>query len=930
MTFLHSVAERILKEQDYNLIDTLVVFNNRRAGLFLQNELQSLAKSPFFLPSIIGMDDLVNSLCDLNIAPHEFLLFELFDIHRNIGGDDRKFDSFEEFISFGEMMINDFSQIDLYCVDAKRLFDNTYAQKRLCEWDVSGKPLTTFQEKYLSFYSSLHSYYCQLRQRLFDQSKAYTGMAYRYVAENIGSLVNRIKHKHIYFVGFNALSASEQLIIDALVPHKATLICDGDEYYCSDNNQEAGHFLRKLALHYDHIGPFTNHFKQNTKKIHIVNCPENVLQAKTAGLIIKQLANGPDKKDALKHCAVVLSDEKLLMPVLNSLPAEIDATNVTMGFPFSLSNIYNLANAVLSLYCHVRKGRFHHADITALLSDPLAGKAFGTNDMAKSMAKKINKDKIIYASPDDIAALSSDLSGFEKMQFIFKNAEPSVDDTLDILKQLAATIVQSRCLGKNNKEKESLACFVQIVDYFINLQAQYHAIEKIDTLKKIYQRIAQRRSVAFYGEPLHGMQILGVLETRSLDFPYLIMTSVNEGTIPSGRTANSLIPYSLTHDFKLPSFIEKDAVYAYNFFRLLQRTDEAWLLYSSYAEGLGKGEPSRFIRQIRDELATIYPSVKVDEYVVSAKTLNASTERVSSMPKDEQALQKLAEYAEKGFSPSALNQYRSCPMKFYYTNIIGVNADDEVSEDIESNELGSFIHSILCEIYNRDTDKTIRSTTLTNALNDIPEMVDNRIQDDLLKGRSNEGRNHLYGEVAKMQLSRFLKREISLLDKHSIKMELTEDSLEAYISANGTKVKIHGIADRIDYFDGLLRIADYKSGSVDDNELIVDDKKPNPHDVPDKWFQLLCYAWLYCRTHKFNGTLSSGIFPLRTLGGDFMPASWTNCTELHPDDIDRFETMLSNIISEIMDPNIDFVANPLRKACLYCPMALSCQNKIES
>lgn len=924
-SFLHSVAARLLNEQGDNIGETLVVFNNRRAGLFLQDELTSINKGIFFLPKIIGMDDFIDDLGELNIAPHEFLLFELFDIHRSLDGEDRKFKSFEEFISFGETMVNDFSQIDLYCVDAQKLFNNIHDEKRLGEWDVSGKQPTPSQEKYLSFYKSLYTYYNELRTRLFKQAKAYTGMAYRYVAENFDKLAGKLNYCHIYFVGFNALSVSEQSIIDSLVrANKASMICDGDEHYFSNKNQEAGLFLRKHADHYESIGPFENNFNQKKKTIHIVNCPENVLQAKTAGHILKQLADKEELKNNMQKCALVLGDEKLLLPVLNSLPKEIDTANVTMGFPYTLSNTHTLVNSLFSLFCHVKNNRFYHTDISTLFSNPVLAQILGSDSLYSVVTRQINDRKIIYASYEDIKQLTSSIPNFDKIDFLFKNLAPSIPETLNILNQLAATIVQNDIFGGNPKEKEALACFFQIVVYFNQLQSQYQAIDNIETLFKIYQRIAQRRNVAFYGKPMRGLQILGVLETRSLDFPYLIMTSVNEGTIPSGRTANSLIPYTLTRAFRLPSFEEKDAVYAYNFYRLLQRTDEAWLLYSSYSEGMGKGEPSRFLLQIRDELSVMYPNIEIDETVISASGSEPGTTKPLSMPKNELTLNKLKKIASTGFSPTALSCYRNCPLQFYLSYILGIRPPDEVSEDIESNELGSFIHEILCDIYNRDSDKRIRRQTLADALDNIASMVDSLIQDKLLKGRDNEGRNHLYGEVAKMQLSHFLKSEIDLLDKgHTITMKLTEEALESTLPVNNDEVKIRGIADRIDYFDGQLRVADYKSGSVKKDDLKVGELQPDLDIIPDKWFQVLCYAWLYCRKHNNTENLVSGIFPLRSFADGFLPAFWMGHCVLTPEDIDNFETILRTVVAEIMNPDNNFDAKPSDK-CELCPFYNTC------
>ena len=939
--FLHSVAHRIWDEHRQDLDRILVVFNNRRAGLFLQKQMLALSDKPFFLPRIVGIDDLIAQLGNIKIAPHEFLLFELFDIHRTLEEADRRYQTFEEFISFGEMMLTDFSEIDLYRVDAEKLFNNISELKRLGEWDLTGAPLTPFQKKYLRFYSSLYTYYNELRQRLSASGSAYTGMAYRNVADNIDSMIDTIDYSHIYFVGFNALSSCEARIIDCCVKRGiGSLICDGDDYYFSDATQEAGDFLRTNAARFDGIGGFKNHFAQENKTLHIINSPENVLQTKAAGQILKELLKDETK---VKDTAIVLADEGLLLPMLNSLPEQVHSTNVTMGYPLTLSGVNNLAIRLLSLHCNAKQGRFYHVDVVDILSDTLICKYLGTRDLHNKITEYVNKRKLIYATKDDIQLMLNGIENSDKLMFIFEKSELTPDEMLTLMRRAAELITTSDTLEHNVKETESTTCFLQILNYLEELQGKYHFIEKLVTLQRIYQRIAQRRTVAFYGEPLQGLQILGVLETRSLDFDNLIMLSVNEGTLPAGRSSNSLIPYTLKRAFGIPTFEEKDAVYAYNFYRLLQRTSEAWLLYSSDAEGMGKGEPSRFILQIKNELAVRHPNITVKEEVLTADRQPAKNESTASVHKDENTMQRLKEMAignkEKRIflSPTAINRYRNCPLQFFYNDVLGVHEQQEVSEDLEANELGSLIHEILKDIYKQE--RIVKKETLEKALKDIDALVDATLHKEFLKGRDDEGRNRLYSEVAKTQISRFLQKEIALLDPpspdtpaHTIEIKLVEEPIgfDLDMSTQGIDYPVHieGIADRIDYFDGILRVADYKSGGVNAADLVVKEPEPDPYKVSDKWFQVMTYAWLYCRKEKLQTNFQSGIFPLRDLSSGFIAASWNDGNLLSPNDIDRFEHILQTLFGDMLNPELDFVATPDRNTCAYCPVKRICKAKI--
>ena len=921
--FLYNVAKRLWDSYKGELDQVLVVFNNRRAGLFLQNHLKSMDSRPFFLPRIIGIDDLVNELSNCPIVPHEFLLFELFDIHRSLEGVERRFETFEEFMNFGEMMVRDFSELDLYCVDVKKIFENLHDLKRLGEWDIGGQPLTSFQEKYLNFYKSLYLYYSRLRQRLQEQGRAYTGMAYRTVAEQIETLADTLNYKHIYFVGFNALSNCELKIINCLVRQgKASVIFDGDSFYFDDKSKEAGLFLRRHASMFPNADHYENHFAEGKRTIHIVNCPENTLQAKVAGLIIGGLQTD--------RTAVVLADESLLLPMLNSLPENVVSTNVTMGFPYIFSNTHNLVSKLLSLYSRSRDDGFYHTDIVSVLSDHLIERCIGADNLHSTAEAFIYDKKIIRLTTDDIRSLLHSTDHGRDILFLFETECPSVNEILALLRKTAELLENSTIFSSNNKEKESLASLLQTIDYLDELQQNYSFIETTETLQRIYQHLAQRCSVAFYGEPLHGMQLLGMLETRSLDFSNIIITSVNEGILPAGRNENSLIPLSLKRAFGLPTFEEKDAVYAYHFFRLIQRADNVWLIYNSDDEGMGKGEPSRYIMQVINELAPQYQNIDIKEEAVSAFSSPRNHTPIQSVKKDSRILQRLEALAANGLSPSMLNRYRNCPLQFYFGDLIGAAEQDEMSEEVMANELGTFIHAILCRIHEPYKGTTLPVEALEKALESLDDNIANTLKDNLLKGRSREGKNHIYGEVAKMQISNFLKNEIQFLkDGHELKMVMTEDGMAIRLDGvgnNDSPVVINGFVDRVDTVDGILRIIDYKSGKVTSKDLCVDEAVPDTHKVPDKWFQVMTYAWLFFNKHPEYRCkhFLSGIYPLRALKSGFMPASWEKEELMGSKQLDGFGDILKTLVDEMLNPEIDLIATDDKDNCQYCPYKQSC------
>lgn len=934
-SFLASVASQIFHSHPDGLADILVVFNNRRAGLFLQREFLKLGDKPFFLPRIIGIDDLVGELSGLRIVPHEFLIFELYDIHCSLV---KEPEPFEDFISLGETMLGDFSDIDLYNVPADKILGNLYSLKQLGEWNLDSNKLSDFQKRYLDFYNSLLSYYSELHNRLKNRNEAFSGMAYRHLSENIDTLAPNLKEKYIYFVGFNALSACESNIIKWFETNGlGKLICDGDGYYFNDPQQEAGLFLRQNALRHNINTDFGNFFADNEKTIHIVNCPEYVLQAKAAASIIDN--NGKEENSTWSSgCAIVLADEKLLLPMLNSLPASIDTVNVTMGLPYSITGIHLLVTKIFALYINRRNNKFYHTDIVNLFSDNIISKLLKTNSAHALVSEKLYADKSIYLTTDEIKNLSQLIPEAVKIMFLFE-CDGQVDSILNALHHLVEVINSSGCIDSVVREQEALACLLLTVNYLDRIREKYNYILRLESLHRIYLRLANLRSIALYGEPLKEMQLLGILETRNLDFDRLVILSVNEGTLPSGRSSNSLIPFSLKRAFGLPTHEEKDAVYAYNFFRLIQRAKEVWLLYNSDAEGMGKGEPSRFILQIRNEMAARLPNIKVDFKSADVKNSQNQQKNIDTSAKDERTMLRLKDMAKVGFSPSALNRYRNCPMQFYLGDVLGVREQEELTEEVESNEIGTFIHKILCDIYSRDADKIIRRKTLVDALEELPQTLEKGFHDELLKGRSGEGKNRLYVEVSKMEITSFIKKEIEKLDNgHSIKMVLTDDkpiTLPIKIDKPfiNFAVNINGTTDRVDYYDGQLRIADYKSGGVNVDDLRVKKSIESPRDPSDKWFQVMTYAWLFCRSSGYNGSFVSGIFPLRALSSDFISATWEaeEGTTFSPEDkemnikhIECFETLLCDLLSELLNPAIDFTASPKKYACDYCQFKSMC------
>lgn len=935
-TFLKEVAQKLATNHPNDLGDVIVVFNNRRSGLFLRKqfaEIEELQGKSFFLPQTIGIDELIERLGGMEIIPNEFLLFELFDIHKNTISSERKFETFEEFISFGEMMLSDFSEIDLYCVDAKELFGNLYDLKEIGEWSISGEKLTPFQQKYLSFYKSLYTYYNELHQKLLKKNQAYSGMAYRIVAENIDSMANKINCSKIYFVGFNALSECERKIIQCYTRLGiGSMITDGDTYYYDDPKQEAGHFLRKHKNDSNEEKQYAAHFEEH-KEISIVSCPDNIIQTKYAGEILDKLIRKSDSSEkSIPQTAVVLSDETLLPAMLNALPKGINSANVTMGFPYTHSGIHSLVLKLFNLYNRVQNNRFYHADILDVLSDYFICKIHGTNNLRPTLRNYQIQKKIIRSSFEELERMASDIEiNFTTVAFLFQKSEPSPEEFLNNIQTLIKLIHDSEILTENTKEKESIGCLLQLTRYFCDLQEEYHYIDRLQTLQKIYTRLAQRRNVAFYGEPLSGLQILGVLETRNLDFERVIMLSTNEGVLPSGRTTNTLIPLSLKNHFRIPTYSDKDAIYAYHFYRFLQRAKEIYLIYNSETEATGKGEASRFVMQIKEELTPKFANnIKLSEIVISSEHQNLDDSNISFIEKGDNVITRLQATASYGFSPSALNNYNSCPLYFYYNNVLGMEIEDELEDSLDQAELGTIVHNVLQEIYTKYIDRELDIESLTFTRNkEVNNLVTKEFEKSTQNGDIQEGKNRILYSIAVHQIKNLIDKDIQLIKGLPTNEAIVIKGLETpYIYNIQPNINVRGVADRIDARvihnhnteTKYVRVVDYKTGKVDPKK----DLEYKEGEIPGKWFQVMMYQLLFRRKNAFQGDIISGIQPLKMLHENFMPAQWHNKTIMTGEDSDEFEQILLEKIQEIMNPQKPFEANPQCKNCAYCVIKNDC------
>ncbi|NCA84384.1 MAG: PD-(D/E)XK nuclease family protein, partial [Clostridia bacterium] len=894
-TFLERVARAIIDTDGDQLDKVCVVMPNRRAGLFLRKHIATLAGRTVWSPDFYAVDDFYARISGFALADPVVVDFELYEIHRRI--EKEKAQPFGEFIKWGHVLQTDFSDIDAHLVDARSIFGYLTEVKVIEKWNLTPDGLTAAVRDYLRFYSSLYEYYRQLADNLAATGSAWPGRMYRFAAENIIEIAEALPWKKIYFAGFNALTTAEEVVMKYLLTEgKATLLPDADHYYLDDPGQEAGIFLRKQMRIFgkQYFEASSNCFADAPpEKIQVHGVAGLSGQAVHAGTLLQQWL-ATQGASAAGQMAVVLADEQLMMPVLNALPENLPAFNVTMGYPLISTPQYSFLVYLLKM--HENKKRFetttktasqgfHYNDVLRLLQHPLPAQVF---DPA-SLVGAIRKSNQTFYSPNDVRSLMENLQPKDDQNSadmptqLIRLVFGAIGDEPAKMLAVAGDIVNFfRNHYKNKSAKKQSADTDELqLEYLFNiallltrindLNARYGTIDSIKSLREVFTAIARTQRLPFSGEPLRGAQVMGLLETRSLGFEKVILLGANEGKLPAAKSNDSYIPADIRAEYKLPTVTQKAAVYAYHFYRLLCGAQEVHILYNTNQDADSK-EQSRFIRQIVHELPRYNPAIKIEEAIATAPPPSAGSDRILEVQKTESVMAQLTAKASRGLSPTSLNDYRKCSLRFYLKNIAGLKEPDEVQETIDHRIIGNMVHNVLEVLYTKIKGKRL----ITADISSLQPQVEIVMQEALLKeyqqGQVEWGRNKLLIEVIRKFIDDFLVSEIKLVTAQPEALQIVgleqKVALDVEVASHGKMAKIHGVIDRIDLLNGMIRIIDYKTGNVSGaSELRIKSWEDLwQGDKHDKVFQVLLYAWLYTRTgHHQGGDFEAGIISMRKL-----------------------------------------------------------------
>lgn len=956
-SFLKLVAADLYKHTEGNLAHTAVVFPNKRAGLFFNEYLAQESESPIWSPAYVSISELFRSLSPWEVGDPVKLVCELYKIFRR---ETQSTETLDDFYFWGEMLISDFDDADKNKVDTDKLFSNLQDLRNIMDdytfiddeqeeairqffQNFSIERRTALKERFISLWDVLGNIYKGFRESLASQNIAYEGMMYRHVIEHLD--VDKLPYEKYVFVGFNVLSKVEHTLFTQLKDAgKAVFYWDYDEFYMKENRQavthEAGEFIRRNLR--DFPSPLSGELFKNLskpKEVHYIASSTENAQARYLPQWIRNNLTTPEKETA-----VVLCNEALLQPVLHSLPAEVKHVNITMGFPLSQTPVYSFLIALLELHTHgfnFKSGRYTFQSVVTLLKHPYTRQLTG---QAELLEKELTRNNRFYPLPGELG----------KDEFLTRLFTP-LSGNLNLCIRLSETlqqvagIYQANTSGTEDTDafnqlyRESLFKAYTTINRFRTLIEEDELTVQSETFRRLLVKVLSATNIPFHGEPAIGMQVMGVLETRNLDFRHLVLLSVNEGQLPKSGGDSSFIPYNLRKAFGMTTIEHKIAVYAYYFYRLLQRAERITLMYNTSSDGLNRGEWSRFMLQFLIE----WPHPITRQFLEAGQspqgTSPITVEKTPDVMRRMQSLFDVRTNPKAKFSPSALNYYLDCPLKFYYRYVAGLSAPDEVSAEIDSATFGSIFHYAAEHIYKDLTthgkiiNKEALETLLRNEVK-LQDYVDTAFKKLFFNVPQNEkpeynGVQLINSAVIARYLKQLLQNDLRYAPFTFIASEMEVDEpIDIQTPKGVIKSRIGGIIDRMDSKDGTLRIVDYKTGGDADTpphveSLFIPDKKRSNYV-----FQTFLYAAIMCRKQPTMKIAPALLYIHRAATETYSPVIQMGEPRKPKEAVEDFSKYekeyrerLQGLLEEIFNPEKSFTQTEIIEKCTYCDFKALCK-----
>ena len=913
VSFLDKIATILIEDYNKVLSKTIVVLPNKRAKVFLIQALKNQTEHNILAPRIISIEDFIQEISGLRTIDPIELLFEFYEVYLSVTEKANQ-QSFELFANWAKTLLQDFNEIDRYLLDPKHVLTYLKDIEDIKRWGIEVENKTQLLEKYIDFWKLLPLYYQSLYEYLFQKGIGYQGLIYREAVANLKPFTEGIKDESYLFAGFNALNTSEEKIIQELLAiDKAKIYWDIDQVFFNDPYHDAGLFARRFKENWKYYK--SNSFDwivddfSKTKNIQIIGTPKTIGQAKmVSGILESEINNNLNR--SLEKVAVVMGDENLLVPLLYSLPADVSALNITMGYSGKNNPAQLLIAKLFKAHTNALSRNstsyvFYYKDVLDVLTHPLVEPYI----KAKDLVHVINTNNYTFISHQKMMDLNKSPSAL--FLLLFQKWEKGAVCVLETISELLMCIKNN--LSDDREEEKITKAFVfsifKVINKLINYYSKHDAINNIITLHAIYKQVIDLAEVSFEGEPLNGLQIMGVLESRVLDFDTVIITSMNEGKLPAGKSQNSFIPLDVKRELGLPTFKEKDAIYTYHFYHLLQRAKNIYLLYNTESDGLDAGERSRFITQLEVE--------KQPNHLLSHDVYHAVLPERAYQPlvieKTQKVLSRLEEIAVQGFSPSALTSYIRTPIQFYFQKILRIREVEEVEENIALNTLGTIIHGALESLYTPFIGKFISEMDLDHCIKKIDSEVISQFKLIYKEGEIKKGKNYLAFEVAKRNVYNFLNMELaSVKSGDAIKIIALESTFQRTITHPSLPfpVLIKGNVDRIEERNGVIRIIDYKTGKVEKRDVTLNAWGDLTGDIKnDKIIQILAYAYMY-ENHSSNLPMEAGIISFKNLKSGFLPFNFKidkeSNEQINEGVLQEYIEQVVLLLNEILDEKIPF------------------------
>ena len=954
-TFLKQVAHDLYNKTEGNFTKVAIVFPNKRASLFFNEYLAQESDRPIWSPTYVSISELFRQSSDLSIADPIKLVCDLYKVFQKATGSKETLD---DFYFWGEMLIADFDDADKNMADTHALFSNLKDLNKLMDnydfleegqkealsqffHNFSINQVTELKQRFISMWNVLGDIYTEYKALLESQSIAYEGMLYRQVIEQLD--VEALPYNKYIFVGFNVLNKVEHTLFKKLnEAGKAMFYWDYDTFYLNKTPHEAGEFIRRNLRDFPSELPasFFDNLNQ-PKEVTFIESPTENGQVRYLPQWIRENLTSQEKETA-----VVLCNEALLQPVLHALPDNVKHINITMGFPLSQTPAYSFVNALMELHTsgyNPNNGRYLFAEVISVLKHPYTRQL---SPEAEKLEQTLTRDNRFYPLP-------SELKQDNVLELLFTPRRNNLDlcsMLSEALKEVAVIYQQQAASHSDAFDqlyRESLFKTYTLVNRFHTLIESKELNVQAGTFQRLLTRVMSSSSIPFHGEPAIGMQVMGVLETRNLDFRHLIMLSVNEGQLPKAGGDSSFIPYNLRKAFGMTTIDHKIAVYAYYFYRLMQRAEKVTLVYNTATDGINWGELSRFMLQFLIEWG--YPVLR--KQLEAAQSPQDSTpiiiEKTPDVMERMKSVFDIRNNPKALISPSALNCYLDCPLKFYYKYVALLSAPDEVTADIDSAKFGSIFHYAAEHIYKALTahGKLISKENLETLLKDevrLQTYVDNGFKELFFNLPQNEqpeynGIQLINSAVIVKYIQQLLRNDLRYAPFTFVGSEQRIfENIEICTSTGDIQSRIGGIIDRIDSKGESLRIVDYKTGGDADTpanvqSLFIPDKKRSNYV-----FQTFLYASIVCKKLRekndsrlvapallyIHRAASENYSPVIQMGEPRKPKEPVENFAQYEGD---FRENLKTLLEDIFNPDISFTQTEIEDKCAYCDFRALCK-----